>query len=145
MQLCQKESLRHWLKTNWTIDQAVRTVKAKAIFHEICLGVEYVHAQGLIHRYWLFYFVAFTYFGVPESFLKWMTVSLLKRIILLLQQRSSFIFDISHIWVWTRNNRKSFFFFKCLFWGVFKTFYPLSKLVLYSIWYVHKSKQRWKK
>ena len=50
MQLCQKESLRHWLKMNCGLDASVRAVKAKAVFHEICLGVEYVHAQGLIHR-----------------------------------------------------------------------------------------------
>lgn len=47
MQLCQKESLRTWLRT--TADSRTR-LKSLSIFNEICTGVEYVHSQGVIHR-----------------------------------------------------------------------------------------------
>eukprot|EP00094_Tigriopus_californicus_P003984 TCALIF_03837-PA protein Name:"Similar to EIF2AK3 Eukaryotic translation initiation factor 2-alpha kinase 3 (Homo sapiens)" AED:0.07 eAED:0.07 QI:0/0.66/0.5/1/0.66/0.5/4/176/987 len=47
MQLCQKQSLRDWLRDcvmNRSRQQSLQ------MFHEICLGVEYVHSQQLIHR-----------------------------------------------------------------------------------------------
>lgn len=47
MQLCQKESLRIWLR-NCTVQR--NRLKSLSMFQEICLGVEYVHSQGLIHR-----------------------------------------------------------------------------------------------
>jgi translation initiation factor 2-alpha kinase 3 len=47
MQLCQKESLRDWLRS-CTVQRARK--RSILMFREICLGVEYVHAQGLIHR-----------------------------------------------------------------------------------------------
>ena len=47
MQLCQKESLRDWLRS-CTLQRS--RLKSLSMFREICLGVEYVHAQGLIHR-----------------------------------------------------------------------------------------------
>merc|ERR1712223_551719 len=47
MQLCQKESLRVWLKN--TSEHRSR-LESLSRFHEICSGVEYVHSQGLIHR-----------------------------------------------------------------------------------------------
>ena len=47
MQLCQKESLRDWLRS-CTVER--NRQRSLHLFHEICLGVEYVHAQGLIHR-----------------------------------------------------------------------------------------------
>ena len=50
MQLCQKESLRVWLKN--TSEHRSR-LESLSRFHEICSGVEYVHSQGLIHRYFL--------------------------------------------------------------------------------------------
>jgi len=49
MQLCKKESLRDWLKSPPKC-AIIRRRRALAMFHEICLGVEYVHGQGLIHR-----------------------------------------------------------------------------------------------
>ena len=48
MQLCQKESLRVWLRNT---SETRSRVKALFMFNEICNGVEYVHSQGLIHRY----------------------------------------------------------------------------------------------
>ena len=47
MQLCQRESLKSWLRS--CTFQRVRTQSLK-MFREICSGVEYVHSQGLIHR-----------------------------------------------------------------------------------------------
>lgn len=47
MQLCQKESLKDWLRSNTLNRNRIRGLE---MFHEICLGVEYVHGQGLIHR-----------------------------------------------------------------------------------------------
>ncbi len=47
MQLCQKESLKDWLRS-CTLQRSRH--KSLLMFREICLGVEYVHAQGLIHR-----------------------------------------------------------------------------------------------
>merc|ERR1719219_2855462 len=47
MQLCQKESLRVWLKNT---SEHRRRLESLYRFHEICSGVEYVHSQGLIHR-----------------------------------------------------------------------------------------------
>ena len=47
MQLCQRESLKSWLRS--CTYQRVRTQSLK-MFREICSGVEYVHSQGLIHR-----------------------------------------------------------------------------------------------
>ena len=47
MQLCQKESLRDWLRS-CTIERC--RLKSLEMFHQICLGVEYVHGKGLIHR-----------------------------------------------------------------------------------------------
>ncbi len=47
MQLCQKESLKDYLRSvtiNRTRQQSL------LLFHQICLGVDYVHSQGLIHR-----------------------------------------------------------------------------------------------
>lgn len=46
MQLCQKNSLREWLRDNLERDQ--RTVLQ--MFNQIVQAVEYVHLQGLIHR-----------------------------------------------------------------------------------------------
>jgi len=46
MQLCRKETLRDWLRNT-----AVRSQhEIMAFFYQICVGVEYVHRQGLIHR-----------------------------------------------------------------------------------------------
>eukprot|EP00095_Tigriopus_kingsejongensis_P010151 maker-scaffold575_size133042-snap-gene-0.27 protein:Tk10151 transcript:maker-scaffold575_size133042-snap-gene-0.27-mRNA-1 annotation:"eukaryotic translation initiation factor 2-alpha kinase isoform x1" len=47
MQLCQKESLRDWLRN--CIDDRCRQ-RSLRMFHQICLGVDYVHSQRLIHR-----------------------------------------------------------------------------------------------
>ena len=47
MQLCQKESLRSWLKNNCSGRNKGHCL---SMFNEICSGVEYVHSQGLIHR-----------------------------------------------------------------------------------------------
>ena len=47
MQLCQKESLRSWLKNN---SSGRSKGHCLSMFNEICNGVEYVHNQGLIHR-----------------------------------------------------------------------------------------------
>merc|ERR1712029_943933 len=47
MQLCQKESLRSWLKNN---SSGRNKGHCLSMFNEICSGVEYVHSQGLIHR-----------------------------------------------------------------------------------------------
>lgn len=47
MQLCQKESLRTWLK-NYTGPR--NRLHCLDIFNQICTGVEYVHSQGVIHR-----------------------------------------------------------------------------------------------
>ena len=49
MQLCQRESLKSWLRSTSASQQRTRNVSLK-IFKEICSGVEYVHYQGLIHR-----------------------------------------------------------------------------------------------
>lgn len=46
MQLCKKETLRDWLKNN--MDREQRTIFR--FFHQLCVGVDYVHNQGLIHR-----------------------------------------------------------------------------------------------
>lgn len=46
MQLCQKNSLREWLRDNLERDQ--NTVLN--MFDQIVQAVEYVHLQGLIHR-----------------------------------------------------------------------------------------------
>ncbi len=48
MQLCQKESLRSWLR-NCNVQRT--QLKSLAMFNEICNGVEYVHSQGMIHRF----------------------------------------------------------------------------------------------
>ena len=47
MQLCQKESLKTWLRSCTVERNRNRSLQ---MFNEICLGVEYVHSQGLIHR-----------------------------------------------------------------------------------------------
>merc|ERR1712038_1282903 len=47
MQLCQKESLKTWLRSCTVERNRIRSLQ---MFNEICLGVEYVHSQGLIHR-----------------------------------------------------------------------------------------------
>ena len=47
MQLCQKESLKTWLRSCTVERNRTRSLQ---MFNEICLGVEYVHSQGLIHR-----------------------------------------------------------------------------------------------
>ena len=47
MQLCQRESLKSWLRS--CTYQRVRRQSTR-MFREICSGVEYVHSQGLIHR-----------------------------------------------------------------------------------------------
>jgi len=47
MQLCQKESLKTWLRSCTLERNRTRSLQ---MFNEICLGVEYVHSQGLIHR-----------------------------------------------------------------------------------------------
>ena len=47
MQLCQKESLKTWLRSCTLERNRIRSLQ---MFNEICLGVEYVHSQGLIHR-----------------------------------------------------------------------------------------------
>ena len=47
MQLCQKESLKTWLRSCTIQRNRIRSLQ---MFNEICLGVEYVHSQGLIHR-----------------------------------------------------------------------------------------------
>lgn len=47
MQLCQKESLRVWLRNTSETRSRLRSL---FMFNEICNGVEYVHSQGLIHR-----------------------------------------------------------------------------------------------
>lgn len=47
MQLCQKKSLRDWLKN---CDSPRDMTKAIKIFREIVDAVDYVHLQGLIHR-----------------------------------------------------------------------------------------------
>lgn len=46
MQLCQRLSLREWLKHTSTRD----SVRVLNIFQQILDAVEYVHLQGLIHR-----------------------------------------------------------------------------------------------
>uniref|UniRef100_A0A0K2V880 non-specific serine/threonine protein kinase n=1 Tax=Lepeophtheirus salmonis TaxID=72036 RepID=A0A0K2V880_LEPSM len=52
MQLCHKESLKDWLTSPETcsFSHASRVQQAIQIFHQICLGVEYFHKMGLIHR-----------------------------------------------------------------------------------------------
>lgn len=45
MQLCKKESLRHWLLNPYRDNS-----KSLQIFDQIIQAVEYVHMQGLIHR-----------------------------------------------------------------------------------------------
>jgi Serine/threonine protein kinase len=47
MQLCQRQSLREWLRDNVCDRQ---TSKVLIIFEQILQAVEYVHLQGLIHR-----------------------------------------------------------------------------------------------
>lgn len=47
MQLCQRFSLREWLKQHTSIRDSVRVLN---IFQQIVDAVEYVHLQGLIHR-----------------------------------------------------------------------------------------------
>lgn len=47
MQLCQKQSLRDWLR-ECILNRSRQ--KSLQMFHEICLGVKYVHSQQLIHR-----------------------------------------------------------------------------------------------
>lgn len=47
MQLCQKLSLREWLKNETLVRD---TPKIIAIFQQIVDAVHYVHLQGLIHR-----------------------------------------------------------------------------------------------
>lgn len=47
MQLCQRLSLREWLKTE---KSERNTLKVLNIFEQIVDAVEYVHLQGLIHR-----------------------------------------------------------------------------------------------
>ncbi|KAJ8680408.1 hypothetical protein QAD02_016195 [Eretmocerus hayati] len=47
MQLCQRSSLREWLKTQNLQRDICRTLN---IFQQIVDAVEYVHLQGLIHR-----------------------------------------------------------------------------------------------
>jgi len=46
MQLCQKESLREWLKRSTSRDYN----KVLNFFEQIVQAVEYVHLNGLIHR-----------------------------------------------------------------------------------------------
>lgn len=46
MQLCQRLSLREWLKNQSSLDYR----RVLNIFHQIVEAVEYVHLQGLIHR-----------------------------------------------------------------------------------------------
>jgi len=46
MQLCKKETLRDWLRNNRVREER----QVLSIFCQICVGVEYVHRQGLIHR-----------------------------------------------------------------------------------------------
>ena len=51
MQLCQQESLKDWLKRRPSCGADLpRQRRPLRLFHDICRGVEYVHAQGLIHR-----------------------------------------------------------------------------------------------
>jgi mitosis inhibitor protein kinase SWE1 len=45
MELCQKESLHGWLRG----DKRTKGMSLN-MFREICLGVQYVHEQGLMHR-----------------------------------------------------------------------------------------------
>ena len=47
MQLCQKASLRTWLRNNHTPRNRAHCL---SMFNEICTGVEYVHNQAVIHR-----------------------------------------------------------------------------------------------
>ena len=47
MQLCQKESLRSWLRNN---SGRRNRLQCLSMFNEICTGVEYVHNQDVIHR-----------------------------------------------------------------------------------------------
>ena len=47
MQLCQKESLRTWLRNN---SGRRNRLQCLSMFNEICTGVEYVHNQDVIHR-----------------------------------------------------------------------------------------------
>jgi len=47
MQLCQKESLRTWLRNN---SGPRNRLQCLSMFNEICTGVEYVHNQDVIHR-----------------------------------------------------------------------------------------------
>ena len=47
MQICQKESLKDWLRS-CTVERNRR--RSLLMFNEICLGVDYVHSKGLIHR-----------------------------------------------------------------------------------------------
>lgn len=46
MQLCRKDSLKDWLRNN----QVRRKLEILQMFHQICMGVDYVHEEGLIHR-----------------------------------------------------------------------------------------------
>jgi len=46
MQLCRKETLRDWLRNTTLRNQS----EILGFFYQICVGVEYVHRQGLIHR-----------------------------------------------------------------------------------------------
>ncbi|XP_023320471.1 eukaryotic translation initiation factor 2-alpha kinase isoform X2 [Eurytemora carolleeae] len=44
MQLCRKDTLRDWLRNNRSESEIL------SVFSQICVGVHYVHRQGLIHR-----------------------------------------------------------------------------------------------
>ncbi|XP_039760075.1 eukaryotic translation initiation factor 2-alpha kinase-like isoform X3 [Pararge aegeria] len=48
MQLCRRESLHDWLRSNRTWE--VRRDQIKTLFSQIVSAVEYVHLAGLIHR-----------------------------------------------------------------------------------------------
>ncbi|XP_011135236.1 eukaryotic translation initiation factor 2-alpha kinase isoform X2 [Harpegnathos saltator] len=47
MQLCQRLSLKEWLKQNSSVRDPLRVL---SIFQQIVDAVEYIHLQGLIHR-----------------------------------------------------------------------------------------------
>ncbi len=49
MQLCQKTSLKDWLRSHPENRPACPSTPLR-MFHDICRGVQYVHAKGLIHR-----------------------------------------------------------------------------------------------
>ena len=67
MQLCQKESLRVWLRNT---SETRSRVKALFMFNEICNGVEYVHSQGLIHRYVVHTMLKIQYFPSLRFYVK---------------------------------------------------------------------------